>query len=109
MDPECLSRIPDPNFSIPNPGSRAKKAQDPGSGSATKNVRIFNTKIILSFWKYDLGCLSRSGFFPIRDPGSRDQKLDPGSAALITIYNGKLTVSVEHFEGEEKMLPLITV
>jgi hypothetical protein len=35
---------PDPNVSIPDLGSRVKKAPDPGSGSATKNLSIFNTK-----------------------------------------------------------------
>ncbi len=30
-DPGCLYRNPDPNFSIPDPGSRVKKIPDPGS------------------------------------------------------------------------------
>jgi hypothetical protein len=34
--------IPDPNFSIPDPGS--KKIPDPGSESASKNLSIFNPK-----------------------------------------------------------------
>jgi hypothetical protein len=34
-DPGCLFRIPDPNFSIPDPGS--KEIPDPGSGSLSKN------------------------------------------------------------------------
>jgi hypothetical protein len=34
--------ILDTNFSIPDPGSMVKKAQDPGS--ATKNFSIFNPK-----------------------------------------------------------------
>jgi hypothetical protein len=29
--------IPDPKFSIPDPGSRVKKTPDPGSRSASKN------------------------------------------------------------------------
>jgi hypothetical protein len=38
----CSSRIPDPNFSIPDPGSK----RFPGSGSATKNLSILTQKII---------------------------------------------------------------
>ncbi len=34
--------IPDPNFSIPDPGSRVKTIPDTGSGSASKNLSIFN-------------------------------------------------------------------
>jgi hypothetical protein len=37
-------QILDPNFSIPDPGSRVKKIPDPGSGSASKNLSIFNPK-----------------------------------------------------------------
>jgi hypothetical protein len=43
-DLRCLSWIPDPNFSIPDPGSRVKKIPDPGSGPASKNLSIFNPK-----------------------------------------------------------------
>ncbi len=35
--------IPDPNFLIPDPGSRAKKFRNNGSGSASKNLSIFNS------------------------------------------------------------------
>jgi hypothetical protein len=41
-DPGSLSLIPDPNFSIPDSGSRVKKIPDPGS--ASKNLSIFNPK-----------------------------------------------------------------
>jgi hypothetical protein len=52
--------IPDPNFSILDLGFRAKKAQDPGSGS----VRVFyGEKIVIKV--PDTG----SGIFPITDPG----------------------------------------
>jgi hypothetical protein len=37
-DPECLFRIPGPNFSIPDPGSRVENLPCPGS--ATKNLSI---------------------------------------------------------------------
>ncbi len=43
-DPRCLSRIPDPDFSIPNPGP--KRFPDPGPGSASKNLSIFHPKIV---------------------------------------------------------------
>jgi hypothetical protein len=38
--------MPDPNFSIPDPdpGSKRFWIQDPGSGSASKNLRIFYPK-----------------------------------------------------------------
>ncbi len=36
--------IPDPNFSLPNRGSRVKKIPDPGSDSASKNLSTFNPK-----------------------------------------------------------------
>jgi hypothetical protein len=35
---------PDPNFSIPDPGSRVKKIPDLGSGSAAKKLNIFDPK-----------------------------------------------------------------
>jgi hypothetical protein len=61
-DPGCLSRLPDPNFSNPDPESTVKKISDPGSGSASKNLGIFNPKNCF----YALGNM-------IRDvhPGSR--------------------------------------
>ncbi len=47
-DPECLSCIPDPIFSIPDPGSRVKKIPEPrsGSASASKNVSILTQNIV---------------------------------------------------------------
>jgi hypothetical protein len=39
-----VDRVADPNFSIPDPGSRVKKIPDPGSESASKNFGIFNSK-----------------------------------------------------------------
>jgi hypothetical protein len=38
--------IGDPNFSIPDPESRVKKIPDPASGSTSKNLSIFNPKIV---------------------------------------------------------------
>jgi hypothetical protein len=70
------SRIPDPNFSIPDPGSRIR----------IKEFQSFNPKKwFLSSRKYDPGCSSRIPdpdpyFLPIPDPGSRGQK---GTGSLI--------------------------
>jgi hypothetical protein len=75
-DLECLSRIPDPNFSIPDPGSKRFRIQgkkDPGSGCASKNLSIFNpavSKLSKMIWHVNPG----SGFFfpsriRIRDTG----------------------------------------
>jgi hypothetical protein len=36
--------MPDPGFEFFHPGSREKKIPDPGSGSASKNLSIFNPK-----------------------------------------------------------------
>jgi hypothetical protein len=60
VDPGCLSRISDPNFSIPDSGSKVKKIPDP------------HPRLKLS--EYDLGC-----FFSIPDPGSGSRNQDPGS------------------------------
>jgi hypothetical protein len=56
-DPGWLSRIPNPTFSIQDPG-----LQDPGSRSASKNLSIFKQK------KTDTKCPG-SVFFSIPDPG----------------------------------------
>jgi hypothetical protein len=59
-DPECLFRIPDPTFSIPDPGSKRCR------------IRIRIKKLFLSSQKYDQGCSFRIRIFS--HPGSRDQK-----------------------------------
>jgi hypothetical protein len=46
-------RIRDPEYrlkKIPDPGSRVKNISDPGSGSALKNLSIFNPKIVFKLW-----------------------------------------------------------
>jgi hypothetical protein len=62
--------FPEPNFSIPDPGSKRFRFPDPGSGSASKNLSIFNPKTKVSE--------KLSGIFiPYTDffhPGSRGQK-----------------------------------
>jgi hypothetical protein len=76
--------MPDPNFSIPDPGS--KKIPDPGSGSASRDLSFLTQKIFLSSQKCDLGCSSRIripdpnlDFIPIPDPVS-------GSTTLMSIF-----------------------
>jgi hypothetical protein len=65
-------------LSIPDPGSRVKKIPDPGSGSASKNLRIFNPKFFSKLSDPDLD------FLPIPEPGSRGQK---GTGSRIQIRN----------------------
>ncbi len=73
-----LSRIPDPNFSIPDRGSRDKKIPGSGCASASKNFSILSQKSVLSSRKYDSGCSSRpdlgSGSWFFTHPGSNGQK-----------------------------------
>jgi hypothetical protein len=78
--------IPDPNFSIPDPG--AKKVPDPH-----QRIKVFLTQTIFS----NLSGMVRSGMFipdpdplPIPDPGS-------GSATLVVAH----TVMDEKTTGEE--------
>jgi hypothetical protein len=75
-DPGCLSRIQffpsrilDPNFSIPDPGS------------LSKNLSILTQKIVSKLSGYDPGCSSR---IRIPDPGvKKAPDLVLGSATLI--------------------------
>ncbi len=81
--------ITDRNFSIRDPESRVKKIPDPRSGSASKNLSIFNPKNFLRSRKYDPGCSSRIRiliFYPSRIPNPEVKKApDPesGSATLL--------------------------
>ncbi len=68
-------------------GSRVHKIPDPGSASESKNFSIFNPENCFSalgkiIWDVHPG--SRSGFFPIPDPGVKKAP-DPGfgSATLV--------------------------
>ncbi len=54
-DPGCLSRIPVPNFSIPDLGSRFKKI--PGFASKNLSTVLQPKKLFLSSRKYGPGCL----------------------------------------------------
>ncbi len=48
------------SVSIPDPGFRGKKISDPGSGSASRSLSIFNSKkLLVNFRKYDPECSSR--------------------------------------------------
>jgi hypothetical protein len=81
--------IPDPNFSIPDPGSKVKKI--PGSASASKNLSILTQKLFLSslmIWDVHPGSgswIRILNFCPsqIPDPGSRGQK---GTRSQIPVY-----------------------
>ncbi len=51
-DPNSSIPLPDPNSSSPDPGSRVKnKIADPGYGSASKNLSIFNPKNYSKLWE----------------------------------------------------------
>jgi hypothetical protein len=69
-----LIRDPEQNFF--HPGSSAIKIPDPGSGSASKNVSIFNQKIVFKS--------SRIRILIFTHPGSRGQK---GTGSRILIRN----------------------
>jgi hypothetical protein len=72
---------------IPDPGSRVKKIQDPGSGSASKNFKYFNpTNFFQALGNMirDVHLGSGLDFFPIPYPGSRGQK---GIGSRIRIRN----------------------
>jgi hypothetical protein len=90
--------IPDPNFSITDPGSMVKKTPDPGSSQ--KDLSIFYPNLLLSSWKHHSGCLLR-----IPDPGVKKAP-DPGSATLALRPNSK--VSLQRFLNSS-ISPLIFV
>ncbi len=91
-DPGCLSRILDPNCSIPDSGSRVKKILDPGSWSASKNLSIFYPKICFSalgnmirdvypgsgslFFTYPKSRIQESKRHRIPKPGSRIRNIN---------------------------------
>jgi hypothetical protein len=66
-DPECLSRIPDPTFSIPDPN-----CLNPGSRIRIKEFKYFNPKKQIPVPDPD--------FLPIKDPGVKKAP-DPGSGS----------------------------
>jgi hypothetical protein len=81
--------IPDPTFSIPDPGSELSPCRIPDPGSSSKNLSILTPKkakkLFLSSKKYDPGWSSRipdpdADFFPSRipDPGVKKAP-NPGS------------------------------
>jgi hypothetical protein len=86
-----LSRIPDPNFSIPDQGLKRFSDLDP-----YPHPRIFcilTQKIVSKLSEYDPGCSSRIripdpdlDFLPIPDPGVKRHRipdLGSGSATLV--------------------------
>ncbi len=91
----CLSRISDPNFF--HHGSGVKKI--PGSGSASKKLRILTHKIVSKLSEI----LSRMfipdpdlDFLPISDPGVKKSP-DPGSGSATLFYP---TVTIRSCERE---------
>ncbi len=92
MEHQCCRsgiNIPDPNFSIPDPGSRVKKI--PFADSHQKILSIFNPNFFSQISrKYDLGCHPESEsrmriliFYPFRIPVPGVKKApDPVSATL---------------------------
>jgi hypothetical protein len=74
--------IPDPDVSIPNPGSRSERnwIPDPDPQQRMKVLLTpLKTDTSISSRIYDPGCLLRiptldPAFLPIPDPGSRGQK-----------------------------------
>ncbi len=104
VDPGCLLRIPDLDFSIPDPWSgffstriRIRNAK------LTKNSRRFNSK-------YSYKALGKmiwivypgSRFFPswVQDPGVK-KALDPGSATLIILKLSGFCTVMLHFRTRE--------
>jgi hypothetical protein len=66
--------FPDPNFSNPDPGSGVKKIKDPGSPS--KNLSIFNPKLVSKL--SEIWCSSRIRiliFYPSRIQGSKRHRI----------------------------------
>ncbi len=80
-------RIPDPNFSIADLESKRHSIPDPVSGSATKNLSIFNQKFDTRL--ADMIHVYTGGFFHTGPPNA-----DPGSGSA-TLY---LTYSTVKFE-----------
>ncbi len=86
--------IADQNFSIPDTGSKRFRIRDPGSGSAPKNLSIYNPKNCF----YALGNMfipdpdfeSGSWFLPIPDPGVKKAP-DPGSGSATLLNIGRIS------------------
>ncbi len=115
-DPGCLSWIPD--FSIRNQGRKVPDSQE------FKYIEV-TQKLLLSSWKYDPGCLSKSQIYSIPDPGV---KTAPDLRSRIRIRNtirsqawergaffnldprwfcspGSRSISLWHRENQIKLLP----
>jgi hypothetical protein len=83
-----ISRIPDPNFSIPDVGSRVKKNPAPGPDPHQRIKVFFALKLFLSSWKmiWDVHPGSRIRIFShfvsrMPDPGVK-KATDPGSVTV---------------------------
>jgi hypothetical protein len=90
--------IPDPNFSIPDPGSKRFRIPH-------QRIHVFLTQRNVSKLSeiYGPGCSSRISdldFSPIQDPGSRGQKApDPGSGSATLINRKQLKIWARGGEG----------
>jgi hypothetical protein len=92
------SRIPDPIFSILDPRPRVGKIPDPGSGSASKNLHIFNSKTRKSSQKQNQDVHPRSWPWTHLDPDPGVKKApdpDPESAVLAKIIIPPLNCTVK--------------
>jgi hypothetical protein len=86
--------IPDPGSEFFHPGSRVKKIQNPGSGSASKNLKYFNPKIVSKLSQLCSGMFIPDRiriliFYPSRIPAPGVKKApDTGSefATLHTVH-----------------------
>ena len=89
-DPSCLSRIPGPNFSIPDPNFFH-------SGYVSRNLGILTPNFFFSSRKYDPGCSSRIRiqiFYPSWIQRSKAPDPGSGSATLVPMSTYSLIVNL---------------
>ncbi len=98
-DPGCLSRIPDPNFSIPDSWSKR---------SASNNPSLFNPKIVSKLSEIWSGMFipdPNLDFLPIPNPRSRAQK---GTGSRIRNTAGyEITDMNSDLKLQENSVPLL--
>ncbi len=83
-----LDLFSDPNFSIPDPGTRVKKIPNPGSGSAPKNViflKVLHPKTVSMLLEKLSGMsIPDPDFLPVPGPGVKKAP-DPGSGGFASL------------------------